>query len=134
MENSNRYPYPAHSHISDPIFITEVLEENDIYFCFDIAHAIISYRNWYYAKYDSLMDFILAHTLDRCIEIHISSAGSYNEFTTLMFDKHLEPTDFEFNILSKVLKVVPKDVFVAIEYYKDFDKLLNCYERLKEIK
>ena len=56
LENSNRYPYPAHSHISDPVFITEVLEENDIYFCFDIAHAIISYRNWYYTKYETLMN------------------------------------------------------------------------------
>jgi len=131
IENSNRYALPAYTHICNPMFLTEVVNELNIGFCFDIAHAIVSYKTWYYMDYNTLEEFIFAHPLDKCTEVHISSPGDFigNES---MLDRHDAPTDFEWDILKDVLLNV-KHPYIAIEYYGDMLILQDCYYKLSKI-
>jgi len=138
VENSNRYLQSSYTNICDPKVLSKVVEENDIYFCFDIAHAITSYRNYYYGVYVTLEEFIFAHPLDRCIEIHISSPGPDE---APFCDRHLAPTDYELDIFEKVLNGMYNGgnryrnlpLYIAIEYYGEINILAACYDRVKEM-
>lgn len=133
IENSNRYPYPAHKTICNPHFLTDVVEALNVGFCFDLSHALISYYNYYNKAFGGIdvLNFLKLYPLHRCVEIHLSNAGSPDEKTDLMYDKHFAPTDFEFALLKELLPSIPGDPYVVIEYYKDLDALKKSYDRLR---
>ena len=137
IENSNRYPYPAHKVVCNPHFLTEVVEALDVSFCFDLSHALISYYNYYYNIYgntlNSLLQFLNMYPLHRCVEVHLSSAGSKDEKSGLYFDRHFAPEEFEFKLLEKLLPSIPGDPYIAVEYYRNLDILKKCYDRLRMI-
>jgi len=113
IENNNYYKTEAYDFITDPEFITMVVEQNDINFLFDIAHARVSafYQGVSFENYTSRLP------LDRLIQIHISRPG-YNENGEI-FDKHELPRDEEFMEVINLLKSYSTVKYLTIEYYRD---------------
>ena len=125
IENTNYYPFPAYEHVTDPEFISEIVYENDIYFCLDIAHAIVTSRNL-----DNLLkSYIDALPLDRCVEVHLSKpglvAGSWR-------DLHEKPAEFEFYMLERILDKAKEDVYVVVEYDRCQEILIEVYKELEK--
>lgn len=124
IENTNYYPYPAYDHVCNASFLTEIVEENNIYFTLDIAHAWVTAVNTRTPFYDYLNEF----PLDKCIEIHLSKSG---EVGRLQRDLHEAPDELEFWILEKVLKNVKLDPYVVVEYTKCQETLIEVYKELE---
>ncbi len=125
IENTNYYPFPAYEHVTDPEFLSEIVYENDIYFCLDVAHAIITSRNL-----DNLLkSYIDALPLDRCIEVHLSKpglvAGSWR-------DLHERPAEFEFYMLERILNKAKEDIYVVVEYNRCQETLIEVYKELEK--
>ena len=123
LENTNYYPYSAYKHITQPDFITEVIEENDIYFCFDIAHAIVSAYNMGVHP----QRYIRALPLHRCVEVHLSTPGIVGG---MWRDLHEAPNSDIFNCLESCMDRLNKDIYVVIEYYRDFGVIRESYKEL----
>jgi len=126
LENCNYYSYLPYQYVCEPDFIKEVIEENDIGFCFDIAHAIVSSWN----MEDTLFNYMKRLPLDRITEIHLSGHGMVGEEAR---DLHEAPGNNQFEILDKINKTWKdlKDVYVVVEYYRCFETLCEIYKRLK---
>lgn len=128
IENTNYYPFSAYDHVTDPEFLTEIVEENDIYFTLDIAHAIVTAMNDIRVRGD-VWDYIRRLPLDRCIEIHLSNFGKVDG---VYRDLHEAPNNFIFMILEKVLKRVKEDVYVVVEYTRCYTTLVEVYKELEK--
>ena len=128
LENCNYYPYSAYQYICEPDFIKEVIEDNDIGFCLDIAHAIVSAWN----MSDSFYNYVKRLPLDRITEIHMSGHGMVGDQAR---DLHEAPGKNQFEILDKINNTWKdlKDVYVIVEYYRCFKTLLNQYITLKTL-
>jgi len=125
IENTNYYPYPAYDWVTDADFISEIVYENDVYFCLDIAHALVTCQNNRYC----LFAYLKKLPLDRIIEIHISKPGQVGN---LARDLHEAPDKMEFWILDSILKRVKEDVYVAVEYDKCQETLIEVYQELEK--
>ncbi|MCP4569137.1 MAG: DUF692 domain-containing protein [FCB group bacterium] len=114
VENGSYFPFPAYTHICEPDFITEIVEENRLGLVFDIAHAMITAHNAgvVFTKY------IDALPLDKIVEIHLTgttiSEGTWK-------DLHNEPDFTGYAVLNYVLCLVPRDVHLTLEYYRDLE-------------
>lgn len=119
IENTNYYPYFAYEDVTDSDFLTEIVNENNIYFCLDIAHALVTCNN----KQDSFYEYIDHLPLDRCVEIHISKIGKVGG---LWRDLHEAPDEYEFDLLEYILQKV-ENPYVVVEYGR------RCQETLIEV-
>ena len=126
FENTNGYPYPEYVHVSEPAFIRELLKETDTYMILDIAHAMITSH---YAKIN-FSDYVSQLDSSRIIGVHLSRPEMIEG---KIWDAHLYPTNWIFDMFRVLRKYIPRDAYVAIEYYGDFEKLKECYETLREI-
>lgn len=125
IENNNYYPTEAYKHITDPMFISDIIYTNKLYFLFDIAHARIAAfnKNMDYREYKGGLP------LDRIIQLHISS---YNICNGLAYDIHDYPNKEIFNEVKEIISKY--DVkYLTVEYYKDIEYLLVSLHRAKEI-
>lgn len=125
IENNNYYPTEAYKYIADPEFISEIINKNNLYFLFDIAHArIAAYnKNMNYEEYKRGLPF------DRIIQLHISS---YRIRNGLAYDIHDYPKSEIFNEVKDIISKY--DVkYLTVEYYKDIENLLAALHRTKEI-
>lgn len=130
LENTNYYSYSAYEYVCEPEFIREVIEENDVGFCFDIAHAQISTMNLnrYNISDVNVNKYANSLPLDRITEIHLSGYGFVNGRAR---DLHEVPTDEQLDVLDWLDREYNlKDVHVVVEYYRCFDTLCEIYEML----
>jgi len=126
LENTNYFYLPAYEYICEPQFITEIIEENDIYFLLDIAHAIISAYNMKM----NIREYLNFLPLDRCVEIHLSHIVFIDN---ILEDSHEIPTIQEYHIIDWLRDRIDfENIYFVIEYYNDFEKLEKEYKYLNK--
>jgi len=127
VENNNYYPTPTYDYITDSDFIAEVVEENDIKFLLDIAHAKITAHNRGidYGKY------LAALPLKDTIQIHISSHRINS--ARLACDAHELPGEMIYREVRSLVKAYPVK-YLTVEYYKDSKKVIRALRRYSQLK
>ena len=124
IENNNYYKTEAYDDVTDTHFISQIVNENEIYFLLDIAHARITSFN----TKTNYKNYINQLPLNRMIQIHIAKPGfdKYGE----IFDAHNLPTKDEIEDVILFLKKYPELKYLTIEYYKNTDKLISLLKQL----
>lgn len=125
IENNNYYPTRAYKIITEPEFLHQLVEENDIYLLFDIAHAKVSAynKNIEYEKYKENLP------LHRAVQLHICRhLINGNNFA---FDAHEYPGGLEFDEVKNLQSDFSIE-YLTIEYYKDIDNIIRSLRRLRE--
>jgi uncharacterized protein (UPF0276 family) len=89
----------------------------------DVAHSFITANN----TGQKIKDYLKDLGVEKCRQIHLSR---YNIEKGFAWDTHdvMQHNDWEYFIAC--LPKLTQLKYVTIEYYKDFDKLLNQLERL----
>lgn len=126
FENNNYYPTAAYNHIKDPDFICQLVDDNDVLFLFDLAHAHISTHNMG-SSYD---DYISELPLERTVHLHVSQWAVDDQ--GMAFDSHDLP-DQELNHEAFSLVKRYGVEFITIEYYKDSEKLVALLESYRSM-
>lgn len=118
VENNNYYPTPAYEHVTDPEFITRIVDDNKIGFLFDLAHARITVLN----RALLYEPYLAALPMERALQIHVSQWG--NDAAGMAVDAHEAPGP---KLNEEILKIVKKNriKYVTIEYYSNLYKLLE---------
>ena len=127
VENNNHLLSEAYDYVTDPQFINKIVNDNEIYFLFDISHARISSYN---LNLD-YRDYILNLPLERIIQIHLSKEIITPE--GLMYDAHEIPDHSDLLELKRLIKKYKGIKYVTVEYYKNMDVLLNFLVKLKKM-
>lgn len=127
IENNNYYPSNSYETITDAKFISRLVNENDIYFLFDIAHAKVTCFN----KNINYKRYIEELPLNKCIQVHVCEEGYVKN---LAKDLHNFPTRNTIDEVYNLCKQYSNIEYVTIEYYKDINDLqmtLNYINLLK---
>lgn len=125
IENNNYYPTSAYELVTDGDFLSAIVEENNISFLLDLAHAHITAhnKNIPYEKYiDSL-------PCARALQIHICKHTIDHQ--GMARDTHEPPDE---NVLEEVLTFLrrfPNISYVTVEYYRDKGILLQSLDQLR---
>jgi uncharacterized protein (UPF0276 family) len=124
VENNNYYPTSAYEDVTEPAFISEVVNSNDIHFLFDISHALVTCYNKK-IQYDKYLNGL---PLSKLIQIHICSPGIREN--GLAYDLHLIPSE---DHLRHALSVGNSygAMYLTLEFYKNKTKLLNFLDYMK---
>ncbi len=127
VENNNFYPTAAYNYIADPDFISEVTEENNLSFLFDIAHAKISAHNkqMEFEEYKSMLP------LSRMIQVHICKPAIDED--NMAYDAHQCPDQDELNEVKDLLLEYKTIKYLTVEYYKDKENLINSLVEFKKL-
>ncbi len=126
VENNNYYPTEAYKVITQPDFIKQIVEENEIYFLFDIAHSKVSSHN----AGISYPEYVNGLPLNKCIQLHICKYG-INE-TGSAFDAHYPPDNDDMKEVIEYAKKHTTIEYLTIEYYKDAALLVQLLKDLKK--
>jgi len=126
VENNNHLLTDAYDIVTDPEFIKEIIEENDLYLLLDLAHAKITSIN----KNIDFEQYLMKLPLNRCKQIHLSGYSIINGFA---IDSHSEIQKEVWPDLKDLLKLLYSIEYITIEYYQDGHNLLNQLEILKSI-
>lgn len=124
LENLGYYDSSAYSHVCGSEFISRIVRNNDIYFVLDIAHGIVSAGNMMVDR----KDYFLSLPLERTKEIHLSSPVKMGRY---WWDMHSPPSLEVLEIVDLVKERIPQDVYVVVEYYEDFNQLVEIYKNLE---
>lgn len=124
VENNNFYPTPAYDIITNPDFISEIVQKNKINFLYDIAHAKISAHNMK-IKYDTYRSLL---PIDNIYQVHICKYAINTK--GLAYDAHNAPDGIEFDEV-KDLSKNGKLKYLTIEYYKSGETLVETIQKLK---
>ncbi len=127
IENNNYYPTDAYQLITDPDFISEVVNKNDIWFLFDMAHAKVSAHNRK-MDFETYMDGL---PLDRAIQLHIAKHGINDE--NMAYDAHLIPEATDLLLVKEILENNRQIKYITMEYYKDTNNLVSLLKQLKNM-
>lgn len=127
IENNNYYPNPAYEHIADPEFISEIVQENNLSFLYDIAHAKISAHN----KQMEFDEYKSKLPMASIIQVHICKSDIDDE--NIAFDAHHSPDEVEFNEVKDLLLKHDTIEYLTIEYYKDKERLINSLQLFKQL-
>lgn len=124
VENNNYYDTPAYEDITDPIFISEVVYTNEIFFLYDLAHAKVSAHNLgiSYEAYKTKLP------LDKALQIHICKSGLRDG---VAYDAHFLPEAEEWDEIKLILTNFPQIQYLTIEYYKELEGLIESLQYLK---
>jgi len=128
VENNNYYPTEAYKYITDENFISEVVNKNNIYFLFDIAHAQVTAHN----KRISFEDYKSGLPLDRVVQLHICSPD-IDSISNLAYDAHNYPDEFKLNEVKNLIKEYPHIQYLTVEYYRDIENLIKSINKFKEM-
>ncbi|MBI4838269.1 MAG: DUF692 family protein [Nitrospirae bacterium] len=123
IENLNYFPTPAYEHVCEAEFINEIVMENDVYMVLDIAHAVISAHNLGINKYDYLQKM----PFNQIKEIHLSAPGIQDGHWR---DLHEVPSADEYELLDFVIKCIPGEPYLVVEYHKDKTEAEKIYGKL----
>jgi len=127
LENNNYYPTLAYDIVTDGDFITEVINQNEIYLLLDIAHAMVTAHN----QKITYQEYIESLPLDSLIQLHICQPELLKNSTA--YDAHDVPDS---EMMKEVIRLVgkyPQILYLTIEYYKDKDLLVNSIEKLSKL-
>lgn len=125
IENNNYYPTPAYEDVTEGDFLKKVVEETDIRFLLDIAHAMVSAHNLKrpYVEYlDSL-------PLSETIQLHICTPNLEQD---VAYDAHELPNAFLFEEVQRLISILPVK-YLTIEYYKDPNQLMQSLATLRQL-
>jgi hypothetical protein len=126
IENNNHYATPAYDYITEPSFITSVVNDNGIYLLYDIAHAKVSAHN----KGITYEIYKNALPINKIIQIHICKYGLNDK---MAYDAHSLPDEEEWNEVQSLLNENKGIQYLTIEYYKEIDGLLSSLQQLKKV-
>jgi hypothetical protein len=127
LENNNYYPTPAYQDVTDGDFISEVLEENDLFLLLDIAHAMVAAHN----KNLSYDQYIASLPLHRIIQLHICQPKL--PVGGVAVDAHGAPDEGMFQEVLRLVEKLPNIKYLTIEYYKDKDILIESILHLRQL-
>jgi len=123
VENLNYYRTGAYELVCDPAFINEAVKRFGIKLLLDLAHAKISAFN---IKIDHAA-YLDDLPLEEVIEVHLSQPSIAGDE---MVDAHGWLEDRDFEEFKALLEHVQPE-YVAIEHYRELDKLIENYKKLK---
>jgi hypothetical protein len=129
IENNNYYPAEAYSIVCDGDFLSEVTRLNQIYFLFDIAHAMVSAHN----KGINYQSYIATLPLDRVIQLHICEPYIPINLSEIARDIHECPSDKMLNDVHGLIIKYSSIKYMTIEYYKNEKFLIESILKLKNI-
>lgn len=115
VENNNYYPTSAYRFITDGDFLSDIINDNKIFFLLDIAHAMITAHN----KNIPMNDYINTLPLDKIIQLHLCKPLIPPKKDEPAFDKHYIPNKFIFSIAKKLIHNHKTIKYLTIEYYKN---------------
>ena len=127
VENNNYYPTPVYKTITDSSFLSTIVNENNIAFLFDIAHAKVTAHN----RNICFDEYTEGLPLNRCVQLHISEFGINSR--GIAYDVHEEPGRELYACIKNLLSRYRKIKYVTVEYYKSIDRLLFIIRQIKEI-
>ena len=127
VENNNAYKTEAYDYVTDPDFISSIVNDNDINFLFDISHAKITAINTG-VDYDVYLSKL---PLNRINQIHISKEEF--KLTGEVFDAHELPSYTETKEILKFIQKYNTLKYITVEYYKDPFKLIDYLLKIKKI-
>ena len=124
VENNNDLGSDAYQIVTEPDFITEVVNENEIYLLYDHAHALISAYN----QNMSFMSYFSRLPLNKVMQVHFSEPTFLSGVAR---DSHNFPTREQFDFCSTKFKGCAQ--YYTIEFYKSLPKLEQGLRILKEM-
>ena len=95
--------------VSDPIVITKICYEADVYLLLDIAHAKVTA----YHRGESIENYLCQLPLERVKEVHVVGTMMTEEHG--IRDRHIEMQDEDYKILRWILKRINVD-YITLEY------------------
>lgn len=128
LENNNYYPTPAYEHVTDGAFLSRIVEENNLRFLFDIAHARITAHN----RKISLEQYHASLPLTKIIQVHVCRSSMDPQ--GMAIDAHLAPGEEEREEVESLIARYQGLRYVTLEYYKDAKELaaiLGEYRKLR---
>ena len=128
IENNNYYPTEAYRDVTEAGFISEIVNENDLRFLFDIAHAKVTCfnKNINFEKYKKELP------LSRIIQVHICTYSIDNELNQA-YDAHGYPNDEELLEVSKIISEYEGVKYLTVEYYRDIENLEISLQKVKKL-
>ncbi len=135
LENNNYYPTEAYRYVTDADFITQVINDNDVYFLFDIAHAQVTAHN-------KGVDFEVYKNqlpLNKTIQIHICTPFipemgiDVNDSENIAYDAHNYPDDFKISEVKYMLENYSQVKYLTVEYYRDVENLVKSIGEVRAI-
>jgi len=124
LENNNYYPTEAYSHVTEPSFIHQLVDDNDVLFLFDLAHAHISTHN----MGCPYLDYVGRLPLERTVQLHVSQWAVDDH--GMAFDSHDLPGQALNHEACSLVNQYGVE-FITIEYYKDSGKLVSLLENYR---
>jgi uncharacterized protein (UPF0276 family) len=124
IENNNYYPTEAYDVVTDGEFLSEIVYENDLYFLFDIAHALITAKN----KSQDYNRYKTTLPLDRIIQLHICKPDLSSR---IAYDTHEKPDASIYGEVFSLIAQYPTIKYLTVEYYKEKEGLIDSIKHLK---
>ena len=125
VENNNYYPTEAYEMITDPDFISGIVNMNDLSFLLDISHAKVTAHN----KNIRFDDYLNALPLNRIIQIHVSKENINDE--GIAFDAHDLLGNADIDDIFKFIEGKDRLKYFTVEYYKDADILCTFLKKAR---
>lgn len=125
IENNNYYPTSAYETVTDADFLSEVVNENEINFLLDIAHAFVTAHN----RGIDFKEYLKNLPMERCIQLHLCQPVV--DANGLAIDAHGLP---EGDLLQRSRSLI-KDYhirYLTVEFYKDPIGLIGILEQERE--
>lgn len=135
LENLDYIENGAYEIVTNPKFITEVIDRFDTGFVFDIAHARTSFELLKEKlKIASPKEYFLALPLDKLTQIHLSHPDFYEtkNHPRVFRDLHLPPKKEDYEQLDSILDNIPNksNIHLIGEFFNDKG---NYAEKVKEL-
>jgi sugar phosphate isomerase/epimerase len=127
LENNNYYPSPAYDIVADGDFITQIINNNNLFLLLDIAHAMVTAHN----KKINYFQYIETLPLDKLIQLHICQPKL--PVGGIARDTHNEPNHEMFLEVIRLINKYPTIKYLTIEYYRDKDILISSINKLRQL-
>ncbi|OUU28446.1 MAG: hypothetical protein CBB97_04490 [Candidatus Endolissoclinum sp. TMED37] len=122
VENNNDLGTSAYCTVTDPNFISRIVFENDIFFLYDHAHAMISA----FSRQIPFLDYFHELPIEKTKQVHLSQPSFKNNIAK---DSHNLPTLDQLNFCVENLD--KNNIAYTVEFYKSLDELETFLDRLK---
>jgi uncharacterized protein (UPF0276 family) len=126
VENNNYFNTGAYDTVTDPAFLSRLIDSVGVLLLLDIAHAEIT------AKHTGVAfeEYLSKLPLDRVVQNHLSGPTRTSE---KYFDSHVALTDTEWKQYKEIVPRCPNLKYVTIEYYKDATLFISMLNKLRTL-